>query len=230
MRSTMNASPSRQRPRRSRPLPYPDNRLVKGGLSRLHEELAAARAELEATRTSAQRDAARIRLRAERDARRIQRAAYREGLRAGAAAIADWQARLEDFLATRAAALPAEAAALALRGARRILDVEFELRPTAVCDHLRTALADAQFCRDIVIVIAAEDYAVLAPLLRGDLPEDLAVCRHVRWLPQENAPRGTLRIVSHRGLVDASIDQQLLQLEEALAAAVPPPAPTEADR
>jgi flagellar biosynthesis/type III secretory pathway protein FliH len=101
--------------------------------------------------------------------------------------------------------------------AERLLGASLAVTPEQVVDLARQALAEARGARRLTIVAHPED----AKLLAGSLTSLGVAVETVRLVPDATRPRGSLRIETDIGVLDADLAPQLdrlaLRLRETLA-------------
>ena len=207
---------------RTEPL-FPRTRLLSANVRQAAEALAGAQAELEAARieTAAlrarvQADVARARADLAREAEQMRRDAEQRGSAEGRETWAALVRGLSHELNRLQAEVPRDVQELALLIARRIIDIEFTLRPEAQLALVETVLRTAKLYREIIVVLNPEDYELVAPhaqTLRAGLPAiDTFEIRS-----DADVPRHGVRLVTNRGLRDGSLDTQLAIVARRLA-------------
>ena len=168
--------------------------------------LAAARAEAQQLLASAERRVADLKLRAEAEAR----AEASARLAAHALSLASHEAKADERALDRTVSL-------ARLLAERLLGSSLTVAPEQVIDLARQALAEARGARSLTIVAHPED----AKLLSGSLSSLGVAVDTVRLLPDSARARGSLRIETDIGVLDADLAPQLdrlaLRLRETLA-------------
>jgi flagellar biosynthesis/type III secretory pathway protein FliH len=171
--------------------------------NRLLENARQAGAELVA---AAERKAADLKLRAEAEAR----AEAAAKLAAHALQLASHEARADERALDRSVAL-------ARLLAERLLGASLAVAPEQILDLARQALAEARGARRLSIVAHPEDAQLLSQSL-GSLGVALEA---VRVVPEPARQRGSLRIETDIGVLDADLAPQLdrlaLRLRETLA-------------
>jgi flagellar biosynthesis/type III secretory pathway protein FliH len=167
--------------------------------------LAKARGEAEQVLLSAQRKAADLRLRAEAEAR----AEAAAKLAAHALSLATYEAKADERALDRSVAL-------ARLLAERLLGASLLLAPEQVVSLARQALAEARGARRLAIVAHPED----AKLLSDSIASLGVAVEAVRIVPDSARSRGSLRIETDIGVLDADLAPQLdrlaLRLRETL--------------
>jgi flagellar biosynthesis/type III secretory pathway protein FliH len=168
--------------------------------------LAKARAQADALLASAERKAADLKLRAEAEAR----AEATAKLAAHALALATHEAKADERALERGIAL-------ARLLAERLLGASLAVAPEQVVALARQALAEARGARRLTIVAHHED----AKLLAGSLASLGVAVETVRVVADSARARGSLRIETDIGVLDADLAPQLdrlaLRLRETLA-------------
>lgn len=168
--------------------------------------LANARAQAAALVAAAERRAADLRLVAEAEAR----AEASAKLAAHALALASHEAKADERALERTVSL-------ARLLAERLLGASLALAPEQVVSLARQALAEARGARRLNIVAHPED----AKLLLQELPSLGVAVETVRVSPDSARARGSLRIETDIGVLDADLAPQLdrlaLRLRETLA-------------
>jgi len=163
----------------------------------------------------ARSDAARIVADAHAEAEQIRDEARAQGRADGRAEVAALLVRARARIDERLAAMEGEIVALAVRIAERIVRRELALRPDAVVDIVRAALADARGRHEIVLRVHPEDVAVLE-VERPGLLARLSVSAHMLIRADETIARGGCVVDSDLGTVDARLATQLAMIERAL--------------
>lgn len=167
--------------------------------------LSQAHAEAQRLLASAQRKAADLKLRAEAEAR----AEASAKLAAHALSLASYEAKADERALDRSVAL-------ARLLAERLLGASLALAPEQVVGLARQALAEARGARRLSIVAHPED----AKLLNGSIASLGVALETVRILPDAARARGSLRIETDIGVLDADLAPQLdrlaLRLRETL--------------
>jgi flagellar biosynthesis/type III secretory pathway protein FliH len=167
--------------------------------------LSRARAEAQQLLASAERKAADLRLRAEAEAR----AEASAKLAAHALALATHEAKADERALDRSVAL-------ARLLAERLLGASLAVAPEQVVTLARQALTEARGARRLGIVAHPED----AKLLDASLASLGVAVETVRILPDSARARGSLRIETDIGVLDADLSAQLdrlaLRLRETL--------------
>ena len=167
--------------------------------------LARARAEAARLIAAAERKAADLKLLAEAEAR----AEATAKLAAHALSLASYEAKADERALERTVAL-------ARLLAERLLGASLAVAPEQVVTLARQALAEARGARRFTIVAHPED----AHLLSQSLPSLGVAADTVRLLPDGARPRGSLRIETDIGVLDADLAPQLdrlaLKLRETL--------------
>jgi flagellar biosynthesis/type III secretory pathway protein FliH len=168
--------------------------------------LASARSEADALLAAAQRKASDLKLRAEAEAR----AEATAKLAAHALALATHEAKADERSLDRSTAL-------ARLLAERLLGASLAVAPDQVVALARQALAEARGARRLTIVAHPDD----AKLLTDQLPSLGVALDTVRVLADGARARGSLRIETDIGVLDADLAPQLdrlaLRLRETLA-------------
>ena len=168
--------------------------------------LADARAEAQALVAAAERSAADLKLLAEVEAR----AEASAKLAAHALALATYEAKADERALTRSVEL-------ARLLAERLLGASLAIAPEQVVTLARQALAEARGARRLSIVAHPED----ATLLSQSLASLGVAVETVRVVSDAARPRGSLRIETDIGVLDADLAPQLdrlaLRLRETLA-------------
>jgi flagellar biosynthesis/type III secretory pathway protein FliH len=168
--------------------------------------LAKARVEAQALLAAAERRAADLKLLAEAEAR----AEASAKLAAHALALATYEAKADERALTRTVEL-------ARLLAERLLGASLAIAPEQVVTLARQALAEARGARRLSIVAHPED----ATLLSQSLASLGVAVETVRVVPDTARPRGSLRIETDIGVLDADLAPQLdrlaLRLRETLA-------------
>jgi flagellar biosynthesis/type III secretory pathway protein FliH len=168
--------------------------------------LAEARGQAHALLAAAERKAADLRLRAETEAR----AEAASKLAAQALALATHEARSDERALDRSIAL-------ARLLAERLLGASLAVAPEQIVALARQALSEARGARRLAIVAHPEDARLLEQSIAslGVAPET------VRIAPDAGRSRGSLRIETEIGVLDADLAPQLdrlaLRLRESLA-------------
>jgi flagellar biosynthesis/type III secretory pathway protein FliH len=168
--------------------------------------VSRARAEAHELLASAQRQAADLKLRAEAEAR----AEASAKLAAHALSLATYEAKADERALDRSVQL-------ARLLAERLLGVSLAVAPEQVVSLARQALGEARGARRLSIVAHPED----AKLLNGNLASLGVAIETVRVLSDAARARGSLRIETDIGVLDADLAPQLdrlaLRLRETLA-------------
>jgi len=168
--------------------------------------VARARAEAAQLLASAERQVADLKLRAEAEAR----AEAAAKLASHALALASHEARADERALDRSVAL-------ARLLAERLLGASLAASPEQVVSLARQALAEARGARRLSIVAHPED----SKLLSGSLASLGVAVETVRLVPDSARARGSLRIETDIGVLDADLAPQLdrlaLRLRETLA-------------
>jgi flagellar biosynthesis/type III secretory pathway protein FliH len=202
------AVPMRRRDLSERGLPF--GRVVPKALVDASAEatrmLATARVEAQALVAAAERRAADLKLVAEAEAR----AEASAKLAAHALALATYEAKADERALTRSVEL-------ARLLAERLLGASLAVAPEQVVTLARQALAEARGARRLSIVAHPED----AKLLSQSLASLGVAVDTVRVVPDGARQRGSLRIETDIGVLDADLAPQLdrlaLKLRETLA-------------
>ncbi len=163
--------------------------------------LADARAEARRIVASAERQIADLKLRAEAEAR----AEATSKLAAHALALASHEARSQERGLE-------QSVALARVLAERLLGASLAVAPEQVVALARQALAEARGARRLLISAHPED----ARLLSESLPELGVVAEAVSIAPDPTRERGSLRIETDIGVLDADLAPQLDRLAQRL--------------
>lgn len=167
--------------------------------------LAKARAEAEQLLRAAERSAADLKLRAEAEAR----AEASAKLAAYALALASHEAKADERALERTVAL-------ARLLAERLLAASLAVAPEQVIALARQALSEARGARRLTLAAHPED----AALLSSELPSLGVPVELVRVVPDASRKRGSLRIETDIGVLDADLAPQLdrlaLKLRESL--------------
>lgn len=167
--------------------------------------LSKARAEAQQLLASAERKSADLRLRAEAEAR----AEASAKLAAHALSLATYEAKADERALDRSVAL-------ARLLAERLLGASLAVAPEQVVTLARQALTEARGARRLSIVAHPED----AKLLNGSLASLGVAVETVRILADGARARGSLRIETDIGVLDADLSAQLdrlaLRLRETL--------------
>jgi flagellar biosynthesis/type III secretory pathway protein FliH len=167
--------------------------------------LAQARAEARQLLAGAERKAADLKLRAEAEAR----AEASAKLAAHALSLATHEAKADERALDRTVQL-------ARLLAERLLGASLSVSPEQVVSLARQALAEARGARRLSIVAHPED----AKLLNGSIASLGVAIETVRILPDAARARGSLRIETDIGVLDADLAPQLdrlaLKLRETL--------------
>ncbi len=168
--------------------------------------LSKARTEAQQLLASAERQSADLRLRAEAEAR----AEASAKLAAHALSLATYEAKADERALDRSVAL-------ARLLAERLLGASLAVAPEQVVTLARQALSEARGARRLSIVAHPED----AKLLNGSLASLGVAVETVRILPDSARARGSLRIETDIGVLDADLSAQLdrlaLRLRETLS-------------
>jgi flagellar biosynthesis/type III secretory pathway protein FliH len=168
--------------------------------------VAQARTEAQQLLTSVERQVADLKLRAEAEAR----AEAAAKLASHALALASHEARADERALDRSVSL-------ARLLAERLLGSSLAASPEQVLGLARQALAEARGARRLTIVAHPDD----AKLLSGSLASLGVALETVRLLPDPARGRGSLRIETDIGVLDADLAPQLdrlaLRLRETLA-------------
>ena len=168
--------------------------------------LAKARVEAQTLVTAAERRAADLKLLAEAEAR----AEASAKLAAHALALATHEAKADERALERTVAL-------ARLLAERLLGASLAVAPEQVVALARQALAEARGARRLAIVAHPED----AQLLSQELPSLGVALETVRVVADGSRSRGSLRIETDIGVLDADLAPQLdrlaLRLRETLS-------------
>lgn len=168
--------------------------------------LAKARVEAQLLLESAERKAADLKLRAEAEAR----AEAAAKLAAHALSLASYEAKADERALERSIAL-------ARLLAERLLGASLAVAPEQVVALARQALSEARGARRLSIVAHPED----AKLLADALPSLGVPVEIVRVSPDGSRKRGSLRIETDIGVLDADLAPQLdrlaLKLRESLS-------------
>lgn len=203
-----NATPLRRRALPERGLPF--GRVVPKALVDASAEasriLAKARVEAQTLVAAAERRAADLKLLAEAEAR----AEASAKLAAHALALATHEAKADERALERTVAL-------ARLLAERLLGASLSVSPEQVVALARQALAEARGARRLAIVAHPDD----ARLLSDALPSLGVAIETVRVVPDGARARGSLRIETDIGVLDADLAPQLdrlaLRLRETLS-------------
>jgi flagellar biosynthesis/type III secretory pathway protein FliH len=167
--------------------------------------VSKARADAQQLLASAERKAADLKLRAEAEAR----AEASAKLAAHALSLASYEAKADERALDRSVAL-------ARLLAERLLGASLATSPEQVVSLARQALAEARGARRLSIVAHPED----AKLLNGSIASLGVALETVRILPDAARARGSLRIETDIGVLDADLAPQLdrlaLRLRETL--------------
>lgn len=167
--------------------------------------VSRARAEAQQLLASAERKAADLKLRAEAEAR----AEASAKLAAHALSLATYEAKADERALDRSVQL-------ARLLAERLLGASLSVSPEQVVSLARQALGEARGARRLSIVAHPED----AKLLNGNLTSLGVAVETVRVLPDAARARGSLRIETDIGVLDADLAPQLdrlaLRLRETL--------------
>ncbi|HKY35972.1 MAG TPA: FliH/SctL family protein [Polyangiaceae bacterium] len=168
--------------------------------------VAQARTEAAQLLAAAERQVADLKLRAEAEAR----AEAAAKLASHALALANHEAKAEERALDRSVAL-------ARLLAERLLGASLAAAPEQVVSLARQALGEARGARRLSIVAHPED----AKLLSGSLASLGVTVETVRLVPDASRARGSLRIETDIGVLDADLAPQLdrlaLRLRETLA-------------
>jgi flagellar biosynthesis/type III secretory pathway protein FliH len=168
--------------------------------------LAQASAEARAIVAAAERKAADLKLLAEAEAR----ADATAKLAAHALALASYEAKADERGLERTVAL-------ARLLAERLLGASLALAPEQIASLAKQALSEARGARRLTIVAHPED----ARLLSNTLPSMGVVIDTVQVVPDSARQRGSLRIETDIGVLDADLAPQLdrlaLRLRETLS-------------
>lgn len=221
-----NSSPDSPAPIVPRSPAYPHTRLIKGGLARLDEELAARRDALgvlrldaqiaEGARQSAEDEARQIREQARLDAEAIRSSAFERGFLEG-------QATLESFCDSLAATCNAaiddvtsQVPRLALLIARKILRIELANRPRALLGIVRRALRRARLFREVRVTVNPADRPIVSEAAKA-LSQVLVHAREFELRSDPAMPRFGVRLETDRGTLDATLETQLDRAAERFA-------------
>jgi flagellar biosynthesis/type III secretory pathway protein FliH len=191
------------------PRPLPFGRVAPKSLvdasAQAEQLLSKARAQAEQLLASAERQAADLRLRAEAEAR----AEAAAKLAAHALSLAAYEAKADERALDRNVAL-------ARLLAERLLGTSLAAAPEQVVALARQALAEARGARRLGIVAHPED----AKLLNDSIASLGVAIETVRIVPDAARARGSLRIETDIGVLDADLAPQLdrlaLRLRETL--------------
>lgn len=195
---------------RTQPPALPRGRVAPASVVAAAEEaeriLARARAQAESLLAATERGVADLKLRAEAEAR----AEAAAKLAARALSLATYEAKADERALDRNVTL-------ARLLAERLLGASLSVSPEQVIDLARQALAEARGARRLGIVAHPED----VKLLSGSLSSLGVAVETVRLQPDATRARGSLRIETEIGVLDADIAPQLdrlaLRLRETLA-------------
>lgn len=180
-------------------------RLPRGEVVRA--EVVAAAAAAERIVRDAERRAAELLTQAEAELASLRERVESEARAEAAAAFAEKSlafAAIETAADERALGRSVELARLL---AERLLGEALALEPSRVVALARTAVAEARGARQVTLVAHPDDVALLEPAL-GD-----AGLRSVtRLVPNAERPRGSLRLETEIGVLDAAIAPQLDRL------------------
>ncbi|HEY6078953.1 MAG TPA: FliH/SctL family protein [Polyangiaceae bacterium] len=165
------------------------------------ELLSRARAEARRLVAAAEREIADLKLRAEAEAR----AEASAKLAAHALALASHEAHAEERALERTLGL-------ARVLAERVLGASLAAAPEQVVSLARQALSEARGARRLVIAAHPED----AQLLADSIASLGVAVESVRILPDPSRTRGSLRIETDIGVLDADLAPQLDRLTERL--------------
>lgn len=158
--------------------------------------LEEARQRAEALIARAQAEVAELRAQAEAEGR----AEGAARLAVQALALHEREARADERALDRSVAL-------ARLLAERLLGEQLTLDPSRVAALARSALAEARGARTVTVVANPEDVSALErALAAGELP------RVTRIVPQHGRPRGSLRLETEIGVLDADIAPELDRL------------------
>lgn len=201
----------------------PDNGFSEAALKRapiIRSEVADARSEAQLIRERAEDDAEEIRRCARADAERMQRQAreqgYREGRDLGAAELTKIVAQVSQRLTQIEAQAVPQLRDLALAVARKILGRELELRPDAVVDVIKQALAEkARQRREIVLRVHPEDLAIVRER-KPELLEVLSRAKEIGVREDPDVARFGVVIETDAGTIDAQLETQLEVVERIL--------------
>ncbi|MGD9570744.1 MAG: FliH/SctL family protein [Thermoleophilia bacterium] len=182
----------------------------------------------EAVMEGARRDAEHVIAAAHAEAESLRAAAHQEGYAAGHAVARDEVAQVLSALLTAGGALAAraeelereagaEATALAVEIAAKLLRAEVAVRPERVADVVRGAIRRAADRSALVVMVSPSDLAAC----RAAAPEILAEMGGIGRLDVVDDPRigaGSCVLQTVAGDVDATFESQLARVLEALAA------------
>ena len=163
--------------------------------------LGRARAEAQQLVAAAERKAADLKLLAEAEAR----AEASAKLAAHALSLATYEAKADERALERTVAL-------ARLLAERLLGASLAVAPEQVVTLAQQALSEARGARRLAIVAHPED----AKLLQQSLPSLGVAIDTVRILPEATRQRGSLRIETDIGVLDADLSPQLDRLARRL--------------
>jgi len=164
----------------------------------------------------AKTEASRIVADAHAEAEEIRDQAREQGRADGRADVAGLLTRARGEADRRLAASEDEIRTLAVRIAERIVRRQLDLRPEAVVDIAKAALADARGRHDFVLRVHPDDVSILEAEQPGLLAR-LSVSAHILVRADEAIERGGCVVESEVGTVDARLSTQLAVVEKALA-------------
>lgn len=173
--------------------------VVEAGI-RAREIVARAEQRAEELVAAAEREAAHVRLGAEA-----------AGRAEGAAAVAALALRLRAEQARAEERQIDRTIELARLLAERVLGTELRLDPARIGDLARQALSEARGARRIALVAHPEDAALLEQTLA-----DLGLEPSARVIADPSRERGSLRVETDLGVLDADIAPQLERLSQRL--------------
>ncbi len=157
---------------------------------------------------------------ARREAEALRAEARAQGLEAARAEATGLVVRaLVDAARVRADAA-GDLTALARRIAEKLLGRELALRPDAVADVARLALAEARGAHELVVRAHPDDLAALEAA-RPRLRAELALVPEVRLHPDPSVGRGGCIVETESGSVDARLETQLDAIERAMTPSAP---------
>ncbi len=181
----------------------------------IEREVVGATAEARRILGDSQGEANRILEEARAQAEELRQRGYDEGYQEGLGQYTEATAKaLRDIDALKLTLEP-EYIGLVRACVEKILGQELKLHPDAIVGMVRNALRDATQQREIVVRVNPEDAEALKKNQRR-LLEVLARANAIEIREDPSVARGGCIVVTELGMIDASLDRQLLALEKVL--------------
>lgn len=206
---------------------FPSARILRSDVATIELELQQARREVE----SARRDATLLREEtdreiaasigaAARDADQIRLAAEVTGAANGRAKWESLVLDLDSSIQSLLTRVPIDVQHLAIAVARKVIEIEFALRPDAVVDLVRSVLSAAKLYREISVVVSPTDLDRVTAEAES-LQQRLVAVERFSVRADPEVPPGGVRLETDRGVLDGSIETQLAVIADAMLAAPP---------